>query len=111
MLLGLASIKAHYVLANDLELPILLPLSSEITGYHIQLQIHSNLNETASKAPSQAVCSTCSINILPKTLLIQRRNYLVFSLSPFFDDYERLKSLKYSVWMAIAFRVTYQPET
>lgn len=28
------------------------------------------------------------------------RNYLVFSLSPFFDNYERLKSLKYSVWEA-----------
>lgn len=54
MLLRQASIKAHQTLGNDSELLILLPLYLEITGYHTQLQIHSNLNETACKAPSQA---------------------------------------------------------
>lgn len=48
MLLHLASIKTHYVP----ELLIFLPRSSEITGYHTQLQAHSKVNEILPKAAS-----------------------------------------------------------
>lgn len=49
LLLRLASCKTHYTLETGLELLILLPVSSGSTGYHTQLQSHSNLSEIQLK--------------------------------------------------------------
>lgn len=53
LLLKLASFKTHYSLEKGLELLILLPGSSGNTGYHTQLQSHSNLNEISAQAPTR----------------------------------------------------------
>lgn len=104
LLLRLASFKVHYTLENSLELPILPSVSSGNTGYHTQLQSHSNLNEISAQAPTRDNLPVGAHKYASQDTACLGDKSSRFSLIPFLDDYERSKSLKGSAWEAITLR-------